>query len=450
MLEARLAALAPIGLAARLCFAWMIAIGRNPPVAASLRRVLLSEDWWAVWLGWAMILAALGGLLAAVPKPAPWTSNPFAALPGLAGLFVLLLGLAAVTALALAAMRWSLHHYLAGFPVVFLLAALAQLIASQKTVEAYGLEYVLWALLLGLAVSNLVSVPAWLAAAARTELFIKTGLVLLGAEILFGKVLSVGVRGLGVGWLVPPLVLVLMYFFGTRTLAMKSKPLVATIAAETAVCGVSAAIAVGAATRAKREEISYAISLCLMFTVAMMILMPALARLLGLSETVAGAWIGGTVDSTGAVVAAGALLGGQAMETAAVVKMIQNTLIGMVAFVIAVLWVTRVERRPGERPRAREIWERFPKFILGFVLASFASSALFAPALGAAAVDSALEITKGLRGWLFALAFVSIGLESNFRDLARTARGLAPIVLYVVGQTANVLLSLAAAWWFFG
>jgi uncharacterized membrane protein YadS len=240
-----------------------------------------------------------------------------------------------------------------------------------------------------------------------------------------------------------------MYFFGTRLLGMGSKPLVATIAAETAVCGVSAAIAVGSATRAKREEISYAISLCLMFTVAMMLLMPALARSLALGEVVGGAWIGGTVDSTGAVVAAGALLGQQAMETASVVKMIQNTLIGIIAFVVAFLWVTRVDQRPGERPRASEIWDRFPKFILGFALASLASSALFTPLLGAAAVDAALKVTKGLRAWLFALAFVSIGLESNFRDLARAASGIKPIILYVVGQTANIVLSLAAAWWFF-
>jgi uncharacterized integral membrane protein (TIGR00698 family) len=419
-------------------------------LSARLRGVLLVEDWCAVILGWAMILAALSGMVQAPARFTAWSSDPLAALPAAAALLSLLVGLGAATAIALGAMGQDVRRYVTGFPAVFLLAAAAQAIASQKSVEAYGLEYVLWALILGLVVSNLTRVPAWLSAAARTELFIKTGLVLLGAEILFGKVLSVGARGLGVGWLVPPIVMVGMYFFGTRSLKMHSRPLVATIAAETAVCGVSAAIAVGAATRAKREEISYAISLCLMFTVAMMLLMPALARSLALGEVVSGAWIGGTVDSTGAVVAAGALLGEQAMETAAVVKMIQNTLIGIVAFVVALLGVTRVEPRSGEIPRAREIWDRFPKFILGFALASVACSALFVPWLGAAAVDEALKVTKGLRGWLFALAFVSIGLESNFRDLARAASGLKPVVLYVVGQTANVVLSLAAAWWFFG
>jgi len=317
-------------------------------------------------------------------------------------------------------------------------------------VQGYGLEYVLWALLFGLALSNTVQLPAFLIAAARTELFIKTGLVLLGAEVLFSKVLSLGGRGLGVGWLVPPTVMVLMYYFGTRILRMRSTPLVVTIAAETSVCGVSAAIAVGTASRATREEISYAISICLLFTVAMMVLMPALAVALGLSETVGGAWIGGTVDSTGAVVAAGAILGNQAMQVAAVVKMIQNTLIGMIAFVVALLWSTPVDQAGGRRPNLAEMWERFPKFILGFVAASLVFSLILTPILGVEAIDALVKPTKELRTWLFALAFVSIGLESNFRSLARVSPDAKPIVLYVVGQTMNIVLSLLAAWFFFG
>jgi uncharacterized integral membrane protein (TIGR00698 family) len=371
------------------------------------------------------------------------------ALPGIWRILALLVGLGAVTCLTVVVLRQDAWQYAAGFPVIFVLALAAQIVGAQSTVQRYGLEYVLWALVFGLVLSNSARLPRFVLAAARTELFIKTGLVLLGAEILFSKVLSLGGRGLGVGWLVPPIVMLLMYYFGTRVLRLRSPALVVTIAAETSVCGVSAAIAVGTAARATREEISYAISICLLFTVAMMVLMPALAVALGLSETVGGAWIGGTVDSTGAVVASGAILGNQAMQVAAVVKMIQNTLIGMIAFVVAVLWATPVERAGSSRPDFAEIWARFPKFILGFVAASLIFSLVVTPLMGVEAVDAIVKPTKELRTWLFALAFVSIGLESNFRSLARVAPDAKPIVLYVVGQTINIVLSLAAAWVFF-
>lgn len=415
-----------------------------------MRDLWRLEDWWAVWIAGALLALAAAGVLPGVPRLGPWTVNPAHSLPGPAALLGLGAGLGVATWLAVLATGQGASRYAAGFPVIFILALAAQVIGAQVAVQRYGLEYVLWALALGLVVSNTVRLPAAVLVAARTELFIKTGLVLLGAEILFGKVIVLGWRGVGVGWLVPPVVMTLMYWFGVRILRMRRRPLVVTIAAETSVCGVSAAIAVGTAARATREEISYAISICLLFTVAMMVLMPALALMLGLSEAVGGAWIGGTVDSTGAVVAAGAMLGKEAMEVAAVVKMVQNTLIGVIAFAVALLWVTRVERDRGRTPRAMEIWERFPKFILGFVAASLVFSLILTPALGAEAVDAAVRQSKELRGWFFALAFVSIGLESNFRALARVAPDARPIILYVVGQIGNVVLSLLAAQLFFG
>ena len=138
-----------------------------------------------------------------------------------------------------------------------------------------------------------------------------------------------------------------MYQFGTRILKIGSRSLVIVIAAATSVCGVSAAIAVAAAARAKKDELTLAVGMSLIFTVVMMVAMPAVVRALGMDPVVGAAWIGGTVDATGAVVAAGALLGEQAEQIAAVVKMVQNTLIGVVAFLVAVFWVTRIERDDG-------------------------------------------------------------------------------------------------------
>jgi uncharacterized membrane protein YadS len=162
--------------------------------------------------------------------------------------------------------------------------------------------------------------------------------------------------------------------------------------------------------------------------------------------------MGGTIDSTGAVVAAGNLVGPAALEAAATVKMIQNTLIGVIAFCVSVYWVIWVEKDQSElRPQASEIWHRFPKFVIGFVGASAAFSALYAAGLPMAALaESAVEATKRLRGWCFCLAFVCIGLETHFATLARQMRGGKPLLLYLCGQAFNLALTFFMAWLMFG
>ena len=170
---------------------------------------------------------------------------------------------------------------------------------------------------------------------------------------------------------------------------------------------------------------------------------------------VGGAWMGGTIDATGAVVAAGAFLGDDAEKVAAVVKMIQNVLIGLVAFAVAVYWVTKVDRQPGgPEPSAMEIWYRFPKFILGFLAASILFSIMYqimGPNVAPVAIDNGIIklVTKTFRGWFFCLAFVSIGLESNFKDLCRQMAGGRALVLYIVGQSFNLVLTLFFAWLMF-
>lgn len=347
---------------------------------ASSRRLALNwsplwktEDWWAVWLATMLIFAAVLKLIQKIPVPGKWTVNPLAALPEASVLHLMLLGcgIGFITFLAVAIMEQKAKKYIAGFPFLFVLSSLAFLLGNQVVCNKYQLDNVIWALVIGLVISNTVGRPRWLAETTRTELFIKTGLVLLGAEILFNRIMVLGTYGLGVAWLVTPIVFAFMFFLGTKVLKIGSKPLVATISAATSVCGVSAAIAAGSATRAKKEEISYAISLSLIFTVLMMVGMPYLIRLAGLGQVVGGALIGGTVDSTGAVVVSASMLGEKAMEVAAVIKMIQNVLIGIIAFFLSLLWVTRVERTAyAEKPSVLEIWKRFPKFILGFLLAS--------------------------------------------------------------------------------
>jgi uncharacterized integral membrane protein (TIGR00698 family) len=308
----------------------------------------------------------------------------------------------------------------------------------------------LWALLVGLLISNTIGTPGWLRPGAKTEMFIKTGLVLLGAEILFKKIISMGMPGLIVAWLVTPTVVIFMFMFANRVLKMRNKKLAIIVASATSVCGVSAAIAAAAACRAKKEDLTLAVGMTLIFTVLMMFFMPLGIKWIGMNHVLGAAWMGGTIDATGAVVAAGSMLGPIAEQVAAVVKMIQNVLIGVLAFAIALYWVTRVDREPGQKADVREIWYRFPKFVIGFVGASILFSFLVVPLTQGdfTLVESTYinPVTKVLRGWFFCLAFVSIGLESDFRDLAGNMERGKPLALYFVGQSFNLVLTLLAAW----
>ena len=417
----------------------------------SENSLVASEDWWAVWLAGLVIAGVVAGAIGAVPGVGRWTALPTEAFAGRAGgLAGLGIVMAALSALAVRIMGHSARRQAVAFVPLFVLAVAAYTLANQVGVRAAGFGYAFWALIIGLTIANSGGTPEWLRPALRSELYIKTGLVLLGAEVLFGNILRLGAPGLFVAWLVTPVVIVFMYQFGVRFLRIGSRSLVIVIAAATSVCGVSAAIAVAAAARARKQELTLAVGMSLIFTVAMMILMPLGIRWSGMDPVVGAAWVGGTIDATGAVVAAGAILGEQAEQIAAVVKMIQNILIGVVAFLVAVFWVTRVEATGERRPEAMEIWYRLPKFIIGFVAASLLFSFVLTPSLGEARVAEALDLTSDVRGWLFCLAFVSIGLDSSLRDLARHTSGGKPVQLYLTGQTFNVVLTLAAAYLAFG
>lgn len=348
------------------------------------------------------------------------------------------------------------REYAPGFVFVFLLAVLAYWIAGQAELKVIGLGYAIWAILFGLIISNTIGTPKWVEPALGTEFYIKIGLVLLGAEILLGKVLAIGLPGIFVAWVVTPIVLVSTYWFGQKVLGIKSKTLNMTISADMSVCGVSAAVATAAACKASKEELTLAVGLSMVFTSIMMVAMPAFINWVGIPEILGGAWMGGTIDATGAVVAAGAFLGDKALSVAATIKMIQNVLIGVIAFSVAVYFTTRVDADKGEKTKVgiSEIWKRFPKFIIGFLGASILFSLLY-ESIGDQQAYSLIEqgviggFTKNLRGWMFCLAFVSIGLSTNFKALRSQLQGGRPLLLYVLGQSFNLMLTLAMAYLMF-
>ena len=345
----------------------------------------------------------------------------------------------------------SFIEFIKGFVPVFIIAILAYVLNGQAVAKAYGIGYAAWAIIIGLLISNTIGTPEWVKPAVQTEYYIKTGLVLLGGEILFGKILSIGLPGIFVAWVVTPVVLVTTYIFGQKVIKIPSKTLNITISSDMSVCGVSAAIATASACRAKKEELTLAVGLSLVFTAIMMVVMPIIIKAVGMPEVLGGAWMGGTIDSTGAVAAAGAFLGEKALYTAATIKMIQNILIGVVAFFVAIYWCAKVECVEGQKVKAIEIWHRFPKFVIGFIGASIIFSIIYGmmgPDVGYTIIDQGVlkGLTKNLRGWFFCLAFVSIGLATDFRELKSYFKGGKPLILYICGQSLNLTLTLVMAY----
>jgi uncharacterized membrane protein YadS len=383
-------------------------------------------------------------------RPSRWSLNPFAAfsLDFAVSAVLFFLFLSMLFGAGSLLMQRNAQEFLKGFGFIFGLSLFAYMLANQAEFRSIGLGYALWAILLGLVISNIFGIPDFIRPALQPELYIKTGLVLLGAEVLFGKILAIGLPGIFVSWIVTPIVLISTFWFGQKILKISSKTLNITISADMSVCGVSAAIATAAACRATKEELTTAVGMSMIFTSIMMVAMPAFINAVGMPEVLGGAWIGGTIDATGAVVAAGAFLGDTALNVAA--TMIQNILIGVLAFGVAVYWTTKVDKAAGRTVGASEIWLRFPKFVLGFLGASILLSLLYEvlnPATAIVLVENGvLDFTSDMRGWLFCLAFASIGLSANFRELRAQFHGGKPLILYVCGQTLNLCLTLLMAW----
>ena len=388
-------------------------------------------------------------------RPDRWTLNPLSAFSinflYSTVLFFFFLGILFGAGALL--MKQQAGAFIKGFFFIFALSVLAYLLANQTEFRSMGLGYALWAILLGLMISNIFGIPDFIRPALQPELYIKTGLVLLGAEVLFGKILAIGLPGIFVAWIVTPIVLISTFWFGQKVLKIGSKTLNITISADMSVCGVSAAIATAAACKASKEELTTAVGLSMIFTSIMMVALPAFINAVGMPEVLGGAWIGGTIDATGAVVAAGAFLGDTALNVAATIKMIQNILIGVLAFGVAFYWTTKVDASAGQTVGASEIWIRFPKFVLGFLGASILFSLLyeaFNPSTAIVLIENGvLDFTSDMRGWLFCLAFASIGLSANFRELKSQFQGGKPLILYVCGQTLNLSLTLLMAWFMF-
>jgi len=352
-------------------------------------------------------------------------------------------GLMALSTVGIGLMGGRLRGYLIGFAALFGLAWVSQMIAGAPALKEWGISYVIVSLVAGLVISNLGSVPSWIEEAIRTEYYIKTGLVILGSSILFGEILRSGLFGLGQALLVIVVVWRFCYWFSRRLSVDKDFSVI--LATAVSICGVSAAIAACGAVSGDRKKLSYVTSLVLIVAAPMAIFMPAIAEAMGLSPVVAGAWLGGTIDTSGAVVASGEILGDSALNAAVIVKFSQNALLGLAAFAISLWWAFWGDDQAKDKPTVSTIWDRFPKFVLGFMVVSL----LFSFLLSGEMADATSGLLKGIRTWWFSLAFVCIGLETRFRDLVSMDGGR-PAAGFLVSQGVNILWTLLVAWLLFG
>ena len=409
----------------------------------------ISEDWVVVILGLALIFLALWGIT--FPTPAfAWNNsssllaNVLAAdnLIALGGQFLLVFMAALVGAWLLGK---PVKPLLLVFPFIFVLTALALILAGNSTVQEYNLEAVIFSLAVGLLISNLFKLPDWFKAALSTELYVKIGLVLLGTSVIFGEILKAGALGIA-----QALIVVLSVWYFAFWLCKKLKidqEMAMMLSSAVSICGVSAAIATSGAIKGDSKKLSYVVSLVLITAVPMMIFMPYIASWLGLSQEVTGAWLGGSIDTTGAVVASGSLVGEEALKISTIVKFSQNVLLGIAAFAISIYWTYSNSKSAehAEKPTLKIIWERFPKFVLGFVFASLLFSFVISPAQ-MATVKGGLKSVQGL--W-FALAFTSIGLETNFKDLF-VHNNKKPLYAFLIAQGFNIVVTLLIAVLLFG
>jgi len=433
---------------------------------SELSKLFKSEDWLAVWIGFAVISIGILSVLTGwfdfsalkfstwscgeqlseaaaakvVPLGSQFASGAFWAKTARAFLAIGILFSAGVKL-----MGESLKKFIPAFVAIFVLAFIVRLISAEFTLNRY-MEWAFWALVLGLLISNTVGTPEWLRPAIRTEFFIKTGLVIMGFSVLFSNIAKFGLYGLGIAWIVTPVVIIFMWWFGTKVLKIDNKPLVITMASATSVCGTSAAIATGAASGCKKTDLTMVVSISIIFTILMMVFEPIIITSTGMSKIMGGALIGGTVDSTGAVAVAGSILGDEGEKAAVLVKMIQNILIGFIAFFVAVFFATNVNKEQGRSVGAKEIWTRFPKFIIGFFVASLIASFIIQPLAGSDKVSAINKVLDQYKNWCFVIAFTCIGLDTNFKEIIKQMQGGKVLWLYLVGQTFNIILTFLAVW----
>ncbi|KAJ2957049.1 hypothetical protein NQZ79_g7184 [Umbelopsis isabellina] len=457
-----------------------------------------SEEWWACWIGFVFFGIVCGCVHHNIPQPEflPWRTNPFGtfATQGNYGLLVMFPAMGFMLWLALTSIQaknWS--RFPLGFTLVFCIALISKMLASNVVIKSASLGDSIWAIIFGAVLRNLFSIrqnyrdrlPPWLKIAQQTELYIAISLVLLCIDMSVLKPLAP--RALLVSWIDTPTLFMVVAYFGYKVLKIDMQTAII-MSGATFICGSSAAIALGAAIGAPSKT-EMPIAIISVFTIPSIIALPYVAKSLYFTPEVSGAWFGGCVDSTGAVIAAASIYGDKtAINTSAVVKMMQNVLIGPLSVIMTWAWARHelaaskkdaedletmlveedsesmeledIEQKQQQKERRQMalmkvkqqqtkpiivLWNRFPKFVIGFIITAVLFNTV---------VPNDVDIRNDVNNfcfyiseWFSTLSFVSIGLGLQFNELKRNIRHLGLLcTLYVIAQMIDIVITGLLAW----
>jgi len=326
-------------------------------------------------------------------------------------------------------------------PGVILLAAIGYAGKFiEQSISRYGkshhvslpnIEYVLWAILIGLAISNTVRLPELFKAGIATyEFWLKVGIVLLGARFLLGDVIRLGGLSLALVVIELAIAIALMTALGR---AFKLRPkLITLLAVGSSICGVSAIIAAKGAIDADDEDSSMAIAAILALGAISLFTFPFIGHLLGMSNHAYGLWSGLAVDNTAEAVAAGSLYSDAAGKIAVLAKTARNAMIGFVVLGYAIYWASKGQAHTVHN-KALFLWQKFPKFVLGFLLISLLAT------LGFFSKEQ-IGSLGNLSRWAFLLTFAGVGLRTNLREMQQ--QGMRPFIVGAVGEIVIAAVTL--------
>lgn len=319
------------------------------------------------------------------------------------------------------------------------------------SMKKFGLRYAVWSLLFGLIVSNFISLfyektPEWVASGGKGNFFIKVGLVLMGVDDI-KILLRVGLTGLFTTWIPTPILLIVGFIIGVYVFRLR-KDFTLILVAGTMICGESAAMAISSTIKGKSEDLAFVISLIAITVIPQLILVPIFITAVGMDSMIAGSWVGSSVDTTGAVIAVCEILGGQAQQVGPLIKIIQNLLIGFVAVGVAFYWSSTQETEK-KCPSPLTLYDRFPKFVFGYLLLILTTTLLVEP-FNKVVANQVISFNSSLSKFFFTMGFVGIGLENSLLSLWNQMKDTKSIIFYILIQFLDFGLKYLFSWIGFG
>ena len=415
------------------------------------------EDYWAIIIALGLVLvmslsffAGSTGFFKSMALSIPSWSNDFSKVTSglsknISGIFILFGFFLVVFTFAARYLGHNIGNFAKGFTVLYVISLVIAIFGSNKFMKDFQLETPLLALLFGMLVSNTVTLPDWFKTALRTEFYVKTGIILMGATLPFTIIMQAGPLAMLQATIVSVITFGSIYWAAVHLFKLDPR-FGACLGAGGSICGVSGSIAIGGACRAEKEHVSVAISMVIIWAVVLIFLLPIWAKQLGMAPGPAGAWIGTSEFADAAGFAAAEAIGDErAVKTFTLMKVVgRDMFVGVWALLVAIMSVTVWEKKSAadsERVNVGEIWNRFPKFVIGFFVASIFTTVLIAsvdPKMGAAYSKEILGPIKTLRGWAFTWTFLSIGFTTRFKEL--TSFGWKPMAAFTIGVFINVPL----------